>query len=423
MVGDVEVTEQFERTYVCDVDPTFGFEHATVKLTIPSVPLAARPASFAEHVVGTGTVLGVLVGGVVLSTDLGRNWRHIELDGAPGLDFVNCFTTSEGHRLLQVKSSSDDREPKDPGGAILRYDAKWNLIERTRGGRSRWHGTASIDQGGDTIMWAEYPNNAAKYEAGSEHLAVRSRVFRSRDGGSSWEVVFEQNGLDIRHFHTLVADRHVDGQWWLSSGDLPAESRVWVSRDNGENWEEVTNPAPDVDMHPQARPSLLAVHRYTDIWLGEDELLWGADDWLDGDYEQLWGPDGRLEPGMLVHDGSAPPLGARIFRSPRSFPLRPRDVGWIGNPVRSITDLGEALLVTTEGKRELRPQVCLVSKNGSDIIQQLFTIDVLRDTGGSGFTYSKASRAAEEGTFFSYRASHDLAPLATRILKWELELG
>ncbi len=396
----VEVTEQFQRTYLCDVDPAFGFEHAAVKLTIPSVPLVGRPASFAEHVVGTGTVLGVQVGGVVISTDLGQNWQHIELEGAAGLDFVNCFTTTEGHRLLQVKSSSDDREPNDSGGAILRYDAEWNLVERTHGRCSHWHGTASVDQAGDTIMWAEYPNNVAKYEAGNEHLAINSRVFRSRDGGSSWEVVFEQDGLDIRHFHTLVADRHVGGQWWLSSGDRPEESRVWVSRNNGDNWEEVTNPAPDVEMRPEAQSSLLAVHRYTDIWIGEDELLWGADDWLDGDDKLLWGADGRLEPGMLAGDASAPPLGARMFRSPRSFPLRPREVGWIGNPVRSITDLREALLVTTEGKRGLRPQVCLVAKNGSDVVQQLFMIEVLRDTKGSGFTYSKASPAAERGIFF-----------------------
>jgi hypothetical protein len=39
---------------------------------------------------------------------------------------------------------------------------------------------------------------------------------------------------------------------------------------------------------------------------------------------------------------------------------------------------------------------------------------------GRGFTFSKASRAAAGGTFFSYRAPYHLFPSGHQILRWDV---
>jgi hypothetical protein len=90
--------------------------------------------------------------------------------------------------------------------------------------------------------------------------------------------------------------------------------------------------------------------------------------------------------------------------------------------VRSVTDLGPALLITTEGKRDVlkRPQVFLMSKTGEGLLKELFTIQV-EGNGPTGFTYSRASRVAVDGVMFSFRGARDLAALPTRIVRWDIK--
>jgi len=405
------MTESFSKMHKVAVDRAFGFRQVNLELSVPSVPLEGRNASFAEHRPDSDTVIALARGRAVVSEDLGQSWQCPALSGAADIEFENCFTTSAGDHLLQVKSGQEGV----PDGTVFVYDASWSLRGRSSAGRSRWHGSRSIGQSGNTIMWAEYPENKAKYTRGQEHLAEHPRVWRSRDGGASWEVVFEQNGLDIRHFHTIVPDPCVPRQWWLSSGDRADESKVWLSSDDGDSWSEVTNLRPEIALHPSAMRTAQAVHRYTDIWLGQDEVVWGTDDWL--------GTPGA--PGVdPATPAGAPRAGARMIRSRRTTPLQPVDAGWIGNPVRSITDVGPALLMTTEAKYKPlpEPQVYLMAKNGTGLLTQLCTIEILRDR-GSGFTYSRASAAARNGVFFSFRGSRDVCALPTRVLKWRVDFG
>jgi len=404
-------TESFSKTHTVAVDPAFGFRKVALELSVPSVPLEGRNASFAEHRPGSDTVIALARGRAVVSDDLGQSWQCLPLPDAANIEFENCFTTNSGDHLLQVKSGQEGISE----GTVFVYDSNWSLRGRSSAGRYRWHGSRSIGQSGNTIMWAEYPENKAKYTRGQEHLAEHPRVWRSRDGGASWEMVFEQNGLEIRHFHTIVPDPCVARQWWLSSGDRADESKVWLSSDDGDSWKEVTNLSPDVQLHPSAMRAAQAVHRYTDIWLGPDEVVWGTDDWL--------GTPGA--PGVDPDTpAGAPRAGARMIRSRRTTPLQPVDAGWIGNPVRSITDVGPALLMTTEAKYKPlpEPQVYLMAKNGSGKLTQLCTVEILRDR-GSGFTYSRASAAARNGVFFSFRGSRDVCTLPTRVLKWRVDFA
>jgi SAM-dependent methyltransferase len=408
----IDHIEGFRREYRRDVDPAFGFSSIKLTLTIPSVPASGRLASFAEHIAGTGTVVGTMPGGVLVSEDMGENWQAIAFPDVPDVEFENCFTTGSGVHLLQTKTEDAfDGNPGTPS-VIHRFAPNWSYLGAVPIGDHRWHGTSSIGQHGDTIIWAEYPNNRGNHTPGKEDQAISPRVFRSRDDGATWETIFSQTGGEIRHFHTLLADPHVPGQWWLSSGDRPHECRVWLSRDDGDSWIDITNLKPDVDLNAQAYPQ--SVQRYTDIWLGKDRVIWGSDDWL--------GSPKNIKLSDAPDIGNQRRSGSRMFLSDRVVPLQPRNLGWIGNPVRSIIDAGPALIATTEAKYDVltRPQICLVAKDGQPLVQELMTIGVAGNE-SSGFTFSRSSHAAVNGTFFTFRSSRDLGQYATRILQWHVE--
>jgi hypothetical protein len=407
------------------VDAGFGFQNVHIRLAIPNMPRVARLASFSEHLIdhvsgdATRNIISIFKGGVAISNDLGESWEAMALGDAIDADFVHSFTTHNGHHLLQTRAPprDSDFELKERDSLIYRFDRDWIYTGACRPGQSHWHGSCSIDQYANTIIYAEYPNNKAKYErnrtGSGDLLDLRmAAVFRSRDDGASWEKVFEQDWNDIRHFHTVVADRFVPGQWWLSSGDLPDESRVWLSKDDGDSWFDVSAERPDIALHVSMRGKERAAFRYTDIWLGREYLVWGSDDWLGGSSR------------AIDQTPSAERVGSRIFRARRSECLKPEILGYVGNPIRSIIDVGPALVALTEAKHAViaNPQVVLISKTDPMVVTELMQIENPSSI-STGFSFSRASRKAMDGVFFSHRSRHDVADRPTRILRWELEFS
>ncbi|HEY6654291.1 MAG TPA: hypothetical protein VI028_09210 [Solirubrobacterales bacterium] len=403
-----------ELVHSVPVDPAFGFSRVVIRLTLPS---DARTGRFGEHVwdeVGqkaTPTVIATYSDGVAVSEDNGFDWHHVSLPAVKGLNTRSCFTTSHGTHLLHALAD----QGQSP--VLLRFSRDWTLLDRQELARSSWHARGAIGERNGVIMFAEYPDNVNKYRIGrGEELGpddeppMSSRVYRSTDDGETWSISFEKDWPEIRHFHTLVPDPYETSVWWLSSGDRQNECRVWRSPDDGMSWREATNPEPDVDLGPYQRMAQ-ACHRQTDVFITKDELFWGADDWLGG-------ASGELE------DLLARRTGARFFASPKGERLDPRVVGWAGNPVRTLTDVGEALIATTEAKHVSRignPQVFLISKTDFDLSTELFRPAIFRDD-GSGFTYSRASRAALDGVFYSHRSEKDVFDRPGGILRWQVDL-
>jgi hypothetical protein len=264
---------------------------------------------------------------------------------------------------------------------------------------TRWHGCRAVDQANGTIMYAEYPSG------GNPRLP---RVMRSRDRGRSWDVAFERNTEEIRHFHFLQR-RPGTSEWWLTSGDKPRESYIWISRDDGGTWEDITQVKGRVTTGGIAYPR--SVFRLTDLVWNGDEVIWGTDD----DLPQIKAPH-----------------GARLFRSPIKAPLTPVYSGMCRWHIRSMIDLGDFVVVLAAGANadtddpvERMPSAVLVPKRavaGAPEVVHLLDIDVHSDKprAGRGFTFSKASRAAAGGTFFSYRAPYHLFPSGHQILRWDV---
>jgi hypothetical protein len=164
-------------------------------------------------------------------------------------------------------------------------------------------------------------------------------------------------------------------------------------------------------LHPSISGHEQSINRHTDMVVLKDQLIWGTDD--------------LLGTPRLYHDPSATlsnRIGSRILISPKTAPLRPRVSGFVGSHIRSIVDVGPAFLIMTEAKNPqvtTRPQVCLMPKEAPHMVVELFTVDRF-DTLGTGFTYSRSSRAAKNGRFFTYRGSNDVFAGGPRILQWDV---
>lgn len=416
------------KVYSAPVDPDFGFRRIVLELSVPRLPAVGRRAiSFAEHVLDgsgepTDTVIACVRGGVIVSENLGDTWDHIAISELEDVYLCNSFTTSNGDHILQGRTAGGiDETPKrgDPAAPTALIDKDWRLTEVTSPGTFPWHGTRSIDESNGAIVFAEYTDNSAKYASDVDLSAPSpeqrqqlhaSRLFRSTDGGRSWEPVLAVDWQDIRHFHTVAADRWCSDRWWASSGDTPEECRVWQSLDGGVTWDEVSAELTRDDLSPALGDGRIQrVLRYTDLIVEEKHLIWGTDDYLGaGSSREADAPFRRRG-------------GARLFCTEKDAPWKPRSIGYVGSSVRSLIDAGPAYIVTTEAKGVYGfcPQVLLLSKSSPHLLAPLMTVDNFT-AGATGFTHSRASRKAKDGVWFSYRAKTDCFPDGPYLLRWRI---
>jgi hypothetical protein len=420
-------TRSFLRQYSLPVDPAHGFKRVVIELSVPALPTDSDPISFAEHVLNaagepTDTVIACTRGGVVVSEDLGASWELIQFPELRGSDLRHSFTTGKGMHLLQLRGAATAGLASAGGvsdAQIAIFNQDWELEGGVSPGEANWHGSRSIDEAGGVIIYGEYPANRHRpgphnNQVAPEHrdLVYDSHLLRSVDGGYTWHSVLRVDYRTIRHFHTVIADPWLLGRWWASSGDRPDECRVWESRDHGLTWDEVPCVWPIDDLHPSIEHNPGGVLRHTDMAVREHDLIWGADDFLGHPAH----PTNETLPRRCV--------GARIFRSDKETPWRPECIGYVGNPVRSLVDIGPGYLVMTEAKTRwlgYRPGVLLLSKTEPLKLSPLLTIDNFSTGPASSFTLSRASRVAKEGVFFTYRVATDVFPEGACLMRWRVE--
>lgn len=401
-----------------------GYRLLDITISLPELPDSLTRIGFAEHITEsatgspTKTVVLCGTGSLCVSDNLGDSWRTIQTKGFEDYRWWNCFTTSTGRHIVQSLGWSGPNDPvidPDKHAALLIFDHNWECIGSASAGDASWHGSASIGESGGVIMFAEYHTNSERYkpdfkEKQQEYMkSLRpNAVWRSTDDGISWHKVLEFGPLEIRHFHTVIPDPFLPGTWWASSGDRVDESRVWRTDDNGDNWIEVTNP--DTDIYLPIMSEKLKCYRYTDAIIKEDSIIWGSDDYL--------GSLSALDETLPLSERT----GSRIYISPKTSPLLPRELGIIGHPIRKFVDVGPGWIIFTEAKQAslgLRPQVFLLFKN-SFLLVKLMELENWRNV-ATGFTYSRGSKVAYDGCFFTYRNSFDVFNGGVNCLKWQVK--
>lgn len=410
--------------YETKLDSNADVRRIRVTISAPANE-AIADLEFAEHVVNqqtgepTDTVIMTGLDSIAVSYDLGRKWRRISLPGKPGLRLTNCFTTSSGRHIVQSlgwHGLNDGLPDPERHGVIFVFDDEWKLVGRALAGLSNWHGTASIAQSGTTIMYGDYFNNSERYKADfesrrDEYMKVLrpNAIWKSSDDGETWRKTLERGPLELRHFHTVQSDPYVEDTWWVTSGDKWWESRIWKSTDNGLSWFEQTNSQPQVDLPISDVRHRIACQRMTDMIIGPDWLIWGSDD--------LLGSLSSYDYSLALAKRS----GSRVYRSPKGRQVEPIEIGYVGQPIRKLVDVGPGWLIITEAKWPtvgLQPQVFFLGKQNLDLTY-LFNVDN-PTSAPTGFTYSRGSNRAKDGVFFTYKAFGDAIASDVRCLRWEV---
>lgn len=241
----------------------------SVKIEARQLPMKTNSIFVEQYVdarTGSLVVLASRDGAVLESRDEGRSWELMPI----GIEAQKCFTTIEGHHLVQEET-----------GTLHLFDSGWHKLSEARTGPFPWHGSWSIDQCAETgtIIWCEYP-----------YCAETVKVWRSIDGGRSWQVCFSEAGHaedwekgPVRHFHMVQKCTSRQGRWYLGSGDAEHQSRFWFSDDDGKTWQEVPlkeilgEDVSDIPAHLQKK-----VFRFTGMVQTTETLVWATDDTFGG---------------------------------------------------------------------------------------------------------------------------------------------
>jgi hypothetical protein len=387
------------REYNTELPAGYPARSVSVRITIPQLPPSPF-LEFADHPLdadgrGSTTIIATAGNGFALSADLGVTWRRIALKRHAGHEVVHVRSLGQSEFLVQAVLPQWKTSARLVDTLVV--DAAGEVLAANRIEGSPWHSCRAVDMQGATLMFAEYP-----YEYGTRQPC---RVFRSRDRGRSWEIVFTSD--EIRHFHFLQARPSRIGEWWLSSGDEPEESRIWVSIDDGDSWRDVSLPGCEtVPVDGVSYPRTM--FRLTDlVWDGETTI---------------WGTDHRLPKKKQE------PRGARVLQS-AAQPLEPSLVATVNWPIRSVVEVGAFYMFLSQGPNDLaasaadrRPGVFLMPKrpprSGPRLVH-LFDVEAYSAV-PTGFTYSRASRIARDGVFFTSRSGTDVFPFGHKLLKWEV---
>ena len=209
-----------------------------------------RVTAVAGTVQAPGTFyLGASGGGVWKSSDYGQSWRNVS-DGYFSTPSIGAISVSQTDpNILYVGTGSDGlRSNVIAGRGMYRSSdggASWDAIGLQRVGQI---GAVEIDPRNNNVVWVAaigQPFNANP-ERG---------VYRSGDGGESWERVLkvsEQVGFadlellpanpDVVLAAAWKAERK---PWTIISGGSAQEGGLYKSRDGGRHWRRISQGLPD----------------------------------------------------------------------------------------------------------------------------------------------------------------------------------
>jgi len=190
--------------------------------------------------------MGVNNGGVWKSDDYGRTWHPI-FDSAPTGSVGDIAVSPSNPSIIYVGSGEGLHRPDLGVGD--------GMFKSTDGGKN-WQpiGLHDVQQIGRVVVHPTNPDMVVVAGLGHPYGANEMRgVFRTRDGGKSWEKVLYINHntgaiqveFDPTNPEIIFADvwEHQEGPWENSSFSGP-NSGLYKSQDGGASWKKLTQGLP-----------------------------------------------------------------------------------------------------------------------------------------------------------------------------------
>jgi photosystem II stability/assembly factor-like uncharacterized protein len=218
-------------------------EHPTRSTWEPSKGCFAVHSIYVDALEPDNIVAAVSAGGVYRSEDGGETWQPANAGvRAENLPEPYPETGHNVHRVIM--------HPRLPGRL---YRQCYNGTYRSDdGGRSWTEITAGLpsDFGYGIVTDPNDPDTVFQIPESSSHLRApvdgKLRVYRSRDGGSTWESA--SSGLPAEHVYVTVLREAMDidsrqpcGVYFGTSG-----GQLFASADAGESWEQLASYLPRV---------------------------------------------------------------------------------------------------------------------------------------------------------------------------------
>ena len=166
-----------------------------------------------------GELVALGAGGLVVSADAGSTWTAVALPRVRGA--VTALTAAGPDRLLAGTAEGELLQLERAGGA-------WTVtgLARPRGGRVA--GVAA-DPARPGVAWAAWSTRPAGREGTSEEGGLGGRVWRSEDGGATWDD--RGVGLPEVPVSAVAPDPERPGTVFAAT-----DAGVWWSGDDGTGW-------------------------------------------------------------------------------------------------------------------------------------------------------------------------------------------
>lgn len=242
--------------------------------------LGQFPRFYVAYAAEDGRIFGLEDHFVYVSDDAGQSFRRLgSLPRAkPGLVAwaKDLVARSKPARLIR-RNFGPSNLVVLRSGTILVF---WDRIYRSEDGGLSFEPVFDFDAEGifapfglgegvavgpdDLVYFGEY--NAARGD-------VESRIVRGEDDGRTWRVVHTFQTGDIRHVHSIQYDPYRD-RYWICTGDRDSQSRLLYTEDNFQSLQLLGGGSQD--------------WRAVSLMITEDYLHWGSDNDISGSSIFRW---------------------------------------------------------------------------------------------------------------------------------------
>ncbi len=147
-----------------------------------------------------------------------------------------------------------------------------------------------------TIFFGEYTLNPKR--------ELNTRLFRSIDGGRTFQVVYTFAKDRVRHIHFVKYDPY-EKCLWLGTGDRDYENLLLRSDDGGATWREIGGGTQD--------------WRAIGVCFTSDALIWGTDAGSVPDQNHIVRMDRKTKRLTIIADVEGPCHGCASFKDGRVF--------------------------------------------------------------------------------------------------------